>query len=93
MTPTGDSDRATDHRLEQRLHRRAIRARLGLTQQAAADRCGVSLPTYRAVENADADVLFSTIEKVAVGMGHSVADYVGPSPPVSVGVGSRESGS
>lgn len=59
------------HRLALTLRRR--RAELGLTQDAAAKRCGVAASTYAAVERAERDVRDSTLRDLGRGLGVDAA--------------------
>jgi transcriptional regulator with XRE-family HTH domain len=64
---------------------RARRRSLGITQEAAAERAGIALNTWSEVERGRQDLRFTTLAKVAQGLGVSAGTLVGdadPPPPI-----------
>lgn len=57
---------------------RILRERLGLTQMQLAEKIGVSHPRISDIENQKGEPRFSTIEKVAEGLGVTVFDLMKP---------------
>lgn len=55
----------------------ALRKRHNLTQEAVAERMGVSQPTVAAFERYDANPTLSTIRRYALSVGASIAHIVG----------------
>ncbi len=64
-------------------HRASKRVLAGLSREQAAERAGLSLPTWRDVENGEPSVLMASVEKAAAALGVPLADYVGPDVPVT----------
>ncbi len=68
---------------------RAVRSRreaLGLTQEAAAERCGVSVRYWRALEAAKPAVSLDVADKVLVGLDWSWHDLADQLEPAGTGV-------
>jgi len=66
--------REIQERFSQNLRR--IRAVHEWTQEMAAERCGMTMQQFQAIESGDANVTFATLARVAAGLGVDVAVLV-----------------
>lgn len=60
------------------LNLRAVRERKGVTQRAAADLCGMGQPQYQKLEAGVVNVTFTTLARIARGLGVDPAELVAP---------------
>lgn len=63
-----------------------LRRERGLTQEAAADLCGMSVRLLQRVEAGDSNVTFATLARLCEGLGQDVVELLNsstgrPSPP------------
>ena len=71
---------------------RERREELRLTQEAAAERCGLSARYWRDLEGSRRSVRLEVVERIVGGLGWSWMDLVGQIEPAQSGVGDAPAG-